>query len=201
LINEIEILRALEPKRVLNLKEVYETEDSIYLVTDIVHSLTLKKMLKAASSPFSTIKTKDYMHQLLKVLAELASKKIVHRNLKPSSILMEEKHNLRIINFGLATYVDAPKANIGLCGTPGYIAPETFNCHNENRIYDDKVDVFSAGCIFFEMLFGYPLFKGSKSSEISSLNKNFKYSDLIKLVIKQKSNPQPNSTKLGTGLI
>ncbi len=196
LINEIEILRALRIKRVLNLKEVYETEDSIYLVTDCVHNLTLKKMLKASSSPFSGSKARNIMQQILKVLVEMASKKIVHRNLKPSNILMEDQQNIRIINFGLATYVNAPKANIGICGTPGYIAPEIFNCHNETRIYDEKVDAFSAGCIFFEMLFGYPLFKGSKTS-----NKNFKYSDLIQLVMKQKSLLQPNSTKQGLDLL
>jgi len=185
---------------VLNLKEVYETEDSTYLVTDFVHDVTLKKMLKASSSPLSIAKTKTIMYQLLKVLAEMASKNITHRNLKPSSIMMENKQNIKIINFGLASFLNVPKANVGICGTPGYIAPEILNCHNENRLYNDKVDVFSAGCIFFEMLFGFPLFKGSKTSELSSSNKNFKYSELVQLVMKEQNSLQPNSTKLGTGL-
>jgi len=95
-----------------NLQEVHEKEGSVYLVTDFVHDLTLKKILKAASSPFSVAQTKTIMYQLLKVLARMALKKIVHRNLKPSSILMEDKHNIRIINFGLVTYVNAPKAKM-----------------------------------------------------------------------------------------
>ncbi len=184
--NEIEILRALRNNRVLNLQEVHETEDSVYLVTDCIHNLSLKKMLKATSSPFNVAKTKTIMSQLLKVLAHMASKKIVHRNLKPSSIVMEDKHNIRVINFGLATYVNGPKSNIGICGTPGYIAPEAF----ENQVCDDKADVFSGGCIFFEMLFGHPLFESSKPSGIFSLNKHFKYSDLVQLVMKEKKNPQ-----------
>jgi len=198
--NEIEILRALINESVLHLNEVYETEDSIYLVTDYVHNITLKKMLKSASSSFSATKTKNIMQQILKTLAQMKAKNITHRNLKPSSILMENKQKIRIINFGLATFVNAPKANIGICGAPGYIAPEILHSH-EHRVYDHKADVFSSGCIFFEMLFGYPLFKGSKASEISSSNKHFKYSDLVKLVVKEQSSPKPLSTKLGLGLL
>jgi len=199
--NEIEILRTLRTERVLHLNEVYETEDSIYLVTDFVHNMTLKKMLKAGSFPFSETKTRSIMQQILKVLASMASKNITHRNLKPSNILMETRQKIRIINFGLATYVNAPKANVGICGTPGYIAPEIFNCHPEARFYGDKADVFSAGCIFFEMLLGYPLFKGSKSSEISASNKHFKYSDLAQLITKEQNNMKLNLTKFGLDLL
>jgi len=195
--NEIEILRTLRTERVLHLNEVYETEDSIYLVTDFVHNMTLKKMLNAGSPPLPEAKTRSIMQQMLKVLASMASKNITHRNLKPSNILMETRQKIRIINFGLATYVHPPKTNGGICGTPGYIAPEVFNCHPEARFYGDKADVFSAGCIFFEMLLGYPLFKGSKTSEISASNKYFKYSDLVRLVVKEQNNPNPLSTKLG----
>jgi len=197
LMNEIEILRALKKKRVLNLREVHETEDSIYLVTDYVHDITLKKVLKTASSPFCMNKVRDIMYQLFKTLADMASLEITHRNLKPSNILMEGQNNIRLINFGLATYINGHKANVGICGTPGYIAPEILNSRHENRVYDDKVDVFSVGCIFFEMLLGYPLFKGSKASDISTLNKKFQYSDLIQLVMKEQKNRIPPSTKLG----
>ena len=71
--NEIEILRALRTQNILHLNEVYETEDSIYLVTDFVHSMTLKKMLKAAaSSPFSEAQTRSIIQQILQVLACMA---------------------------------------------------------------------------------------------------------------------------------
>ena len=201
--NEIEILRVLRKKKVLRLNEVHETEDSIYLITDCIHNnTTLKQILKAASAtPLSTFQTKTIMYQLLKILAHMASNNIAHRNLKPSSVLVEDDHNIRIINFGLATYINSPKANVGICGTPGYIAPEVLNCHHEDRVYDDKVDVFSAGCIFFEMLFGKPLFESSKTSEISTLNKNFNYSELVQFVMKEQSTHKPLSIKLGLDLL
>jgi len=50
------------------------------------------------------------------------------------------------------------------------------------------------------MLFGLPLFQGSNSSGISASNKNFKYSDLIQLVMKEQKHPKPRSTKLGMTL-
>ena len=187
LMNKIEILRALRTERVLHLNEVYETEDSIYLVTDFAKKKTLKQVLKATSpSPLDVPKTQTIMHQLLKILSHMASKNIAHRNLKPASILMEEKDHIRITNFCLSTFINSPKANVGICGTPGYIAPEILNCHHDDRVYDDKVDVFSAGCIFFEMIFGRSLFESSEHAEISTLNKNFRYSDLVTVVMKMK---------------
>ncbi len=194
--NEIEILRSLRHKNVLNLQEVHEAEDSIYLVTDSIHNLTLRKVLKTA--PLSVTETQTIMYQLLKVLAEMASRKIVHRNLKPSNILMEDKNNIRIINFGLATMRNSPKANARICGTPGYIAPEILTCHHQNIVYDDKVDVFSAGCIFFQMIFGYPLFEASETSEIFFFNKTFKFSDLIQLVMQEQKTSKSLTMTLGT---
>lgn len=59
---------------------------------------------------------------------------------------------IKLIDFGLATQINTD--TLGLCGTPGYIAPEVFLMDEHNRYhYDTKVDVFSAGAILYKMFY------------------------------------------------
>ena len=146
-------MRALNYHRILKLNEVYETEKSIYLVTDFIHDKTLELLFKKSSWQTSVPKpeTKNIMFSLLKTLAYMASKGVIHRNIKPASILMEDSTDIKIINFNLAIFVDSSNENFRTCGTPGYIAPEIFLAEKTTGKYNNKCDVFSAGCIFFQM--------------------------------------------------
>jgi len=149
-------MRTLNYRRIPKLIEVQETENSIYLITEFLHNNTLDKVLKKPQWQTCNLKpkTKNIMFSLLKTLAYMASQGIVHRNIKPANILIEDSTDIKIISFSLATFLDSPKVNFRTCGTPGYIAPEIFG-HDEQeesrKIYDTKCDVFSAGCILFQM--------------------------------------------------
>ena len=79
---------------------------------------------------------------------------------------------MKIADFGLATRLSHPDEKLTLCcGTPGYVAPEVFR----NKGYNCASDVFSAGVIFYNMLTGQPLFKGTNPNSILEKNKNYKY--------------------------
>ena len=152
--NKIEALRALQGQGVFDLLEVHETEQNICLVTELVHQETLHSILQdlEASKLFlSKSSIQKLMFNILHALFTLASHGIIHRNLKPSNILMEEKAKIKIINFGLVTCTSAPVKSFKICGTPGYTAPEVFNLTKNDITYNEKCDIFSAGCIFFEM--------------------------------------------------
>jgi len=90
---------------------------------------------------------------LLETLSDFASQGILHRNIKSRNIIIDSASNIKVTNFGLATFANAPKINFRNCGTPGFIAPEviSFDEGNPESLYDARCDVFSAGCIFFEM--------------------------------------------------
>ena len=73
---------------------------------------------------------------------------VFHRDIKPDNILFEEAMNissLKITDFSLAEFINPPKKFTIQCGTPGFMAPEILNGEH----YNEKVDIFSMGCILY----------------------------------------------------
>jgi serine/threonine protein kinase len=177
LLNEIDILKSLDHDNIIKLYEVHETENSIYLVMELIQGNSLQDILKRPSirKEYSSTQLKNMLCSILDALAYISSKGIMHRDLKPANILVEKGGKIKIVDFGLATYINLSDYIFNKCGTPGYIAPEVFKSNSEvSKIsYDDRCDVFSAGCIFYYMLFGHPLFDGCDASDTLQLNKKF----------------------------
>ena len=91
-----------------------------------------------------------FMNQLTDVLAYLSSKKVAHRDLKLDNIMVDENLNLKVADFGFATYRKIGALNT-YTGTKTYMAPEI----KEFKVYDGrKTDMFSAGVILFIMVQG-----------------------------------------------
>ena len=104
------------------------------------------------------------MRSLLTALAYLHSKRIVHRDLKPENLLLERggHWDVKIADFGLAAVLPTPDSKLDKqCGSPGYIAPEILR----GLGYDCKADVFSLGSIFYKILTGANLIRGSCTEE------------------------------------
>lgn len=95
------------------------------------------------------------MVRLQRGLKYVHSAGVVHRDLKPSNILVNENCDLKICDFGLARIQDPQMT--GYVSTRYYRAPEIMLTWQK---YDVEVDIWSAGCIFAEMLEGKPLFPG-----------------------------------------
>jgi len=152
MINEIEIMRVLDHDNIIKLYEVYETEKSIYLVLDLIQGKSLQDTLKKSTfkAEYSDVRVFNIIRSILDALAYLASKGLMHRDLKPDNILLERGDKVKIVDFGLATFINVNEYIFKKCGTPGYIAPEVFKYDQKDpaTAYDDRCDVFSAGCIF-----------------------------------------------------
>jgi len=177
MINEIDIMRVLDHDNIIKLYEVYETEKSIYLVLDLIQGKSLQDTVKKSTfkSEYSDIKVFNIIRSILDALAYLASKGLMHRDLKPDNILLERGDKVKIVDFGLATFINVNEYIFKKCGTPGYIAPEVFKYDQKDPAtsYDDRCDVFSAGCIFHYLLHGKAFFEGANGSEILKTNRKF----------------------------
>lgn len=89
----------------------------------------------------------------------------MHRDIKPENLILKnkkslDKNTLKIVDFGLAEFYLEKYYLFHKCGTPGYVAPEILNNEDrKNTKFDSKVDVFSAGIIFYILISGKSPFK------------------------------------------
>ncbi|CAG8089191.1 unnamed protein product [Penicillium salamii] len=150
---EIKLLRQLHHENIINLTDIFiSPSEDIYLVTELM-ATDLNTILKAkrVEDQFAQY----FMYQIMRGLKYLHSAGVVHRDLKPSNILVNENCDLKICDFGLARIQDLHMT--GYVSTRYYRAPEIMLTW---RKYNEKVDIWSAGCIFAELLTGEPLFPG-----------------------------------------
>ncbi len=148
----------------MKLIEVHESKNSIYLVLELLEGGELFSYI-SSKKKLSMGSIRNIMKGLLGALAYLAEKGIMHRDLKPENMILKEKDlensNLKLVDFGLASYCDIPNYLFKRCGTPGYVAPEIINSSSsDNRKFTPKVDVFSAGVIFYILFCSRSPFKG-----------------------------------------
>ncbi|MGE0320735.1 MAG: protein kinase [Polyangiaceae bacterium] len=99
--------------------------------------------------------------QLLSALAYLHSREIVHRDLKPSNVLVDRDHVVKLLDFGVLARLGT---DASVAGTPGYMAPEVIRGEKVTPM----VDVYSLGCLLFEVLAGAPVFEGSRATILSA---------------------------------
>ena len=110
------------------------------------------------------------MRNMIEALKYMHENDVVHRDLKPENLILASKDNdsdLRIADFGLASFIKDGEMLKLRCGSPGYVAPELL----DDIGYDKKADIFSAGVIFYVLLTGRPVFRGYNINEILLKNK------------------------------
>jgi serine/threonine protein kinase len=137
-----------------------------YLVTELLEGVTLRQRLSASSIP--EVKAVEYASQLAQGLAVAHDKRIVHRDLKPENVFITNDGHVKILDFGLAKLLPAPKSQPEsltvsgtLVGTPGYMSPEQVR----GDPADVRSDIFSLGVILYEMLSGRRPFSAETSVE------------------------------------
>ena len=179
LINEVEVMQKLKHEFVMNLQEVHESKNSIYLVLELLEGGELLNYI----SHQKNLTIRDchrIMFCILSALEYMNSKKIMHRDLKPDNMILKKKSSLhkctlKLVDFGLATVHDIDEYLYKRCGTPGFVAPEVINApNNQNIHYTPKCDVFSAGVIFYILLTERSPFDGKSFREILQKNKKCK---------------------------
>lgn len=98
-----------------------------------------------------------FFKQLCESLKYIHSQGIVHRDLKLDNILIDDRNNLKLIDFGFSICVDKDQKLKIFCGTPSFMAPEIVQKKDYNGF---ATDIWSLGVILFVMLSGGYPFKG-----------------------------------------
>lgn len=119
----------------------------------------------ANSGRFEEKYCRHYFKQMLMGLNYIHSQGFSHRDLKPENILLDDKYNVKIIDFGFACPLegrDGSGLNKSHVGTPGYMAPEILN---KKAYQADSVDLFALGVILFIMYAGHPPFSMATTND------------------------------------
>jgi len=170
-LREIQMLLMAKHPNIVNVKEIAIGSDinKVFIAMEFVEH-DLKSLMEEMEDPFLQSEIKTIMLQLLSAVALLHSYWIIHRDLKTSNILMNNKGQIKLADFGLARRFGSSMNRLTpLVVTLWYRAPELLL---GEKNYTKAIDMWSVGCIFAELVNKAPLFTGT--TEVEQINKIFK---------------------------
>ncbi|XP_048583173.1 serine/threonine-protein kinase Chk2 isoform X3 [Nematostella vectensis] len=157
--DEVNILKALNHPCIIEIADVFESPDMLYIVLELVEGGELFDRVVSVKR-FEESVAKLLFYQMVVAVEYLHSKGITHRDLKPENILLCSDKNetlLKITDFGVSKMVGEQSLMKTLCGTPSYLAPEVLRSAGLGG-YSKAVDCWSLGCMLYICLGGYAPF-------------------------------------------
>lgn len=156
---EIEVMRRLKHKNIVNFITVFEHPDYIAIVMECLEGHSLAQIIKSGKIFLDDSKILEIIKECLNGLSYLHSLKFIHRDIKPSNIMIkfneiDEISSIKLVDFGLIGNLNSEENKVLLedrCGTVGYLAPELIRKEEKEVNYDQKVDIYSLGIILFQM--------------------------------------------------
>ncbi|XP_048872278.1 cyclin-dependent kinase 17-like isoform X3 [Brienomyrus brachyistius] len=157
-IREVSLLKDLKHANIVTLHDIIHTDKCLTLVFEYLEK-DLKQYMDDCGSIMSVHNAKIFLFQLLRGLAYCHRRKVLHRDLKPQNLLINDKGELKLADFGLARAKSVPtKTYSNEVVTLWYRPPDVLLGSTE---YSTPIDMWGVGCIFYEMVTGRPLFPGS----------------------------------------
>jgi len=155
---EAELAMALEHPNVVPIHDAGEFDGQLYLVMRYVEGTDLRALLRAEGA-LESRRALTIVSQVAHALDAAHAKGLVHRDVKPSNVLLDTSEHVYLADFGLtrrSAEHGGQFADARSLGTPAYLAPEQI----EGGPVDGRADVYSLGCLLYECLTGAPPFVG-----------------------------------------
>ncbi|HUU41671.1 MAG TPA: serine/threonine-protein kinase [Desulfatiglandales bacterium] len=152
--------RLLHPN-ILSIHDAGMYRDFCYMTMEYIDGFTLKKycckdsllpISKGVEIIFTACKALDYAHK----------QGVIHRDIKPSNIMVDKSGQVKITDFGIAQIKSEQTASEGIVGSPSYMSPEQVR----EKPADHRSDIFSLGCVLYELLTGEKAFSGENDFSI-----------------------------------
>src|SRR6516165_7855831 len=172
---EAEVLASLNHPNIAGIYDVQEAQGTRFLILELVEGETLSDRI--ARGPIPVAEALGIAMQICEALEAAHEKGIIHRDLKPANVKLTPEGQVKVLDFGLAKAMESTSANPSLSnsptmatgsmtgmivGTAAYMSPE----QARGRTADQRSDIFSFGCVLYEMLTGRKAFHGEDISDI-----------------------------------
>ena len=162
---EISILKIVKHKYIVQLYEILETPQHIYIIMEYCEGKDLMDFI-LSKRHLSELESLKFFQQLINALFYLHSQNIAHRDVKIDNMLLDKNKDLKLVDFGLSTKYSDDILLDQPCGTVVYAAPEVLD---GNEYHGMLADVWSSGIVLYGMASGYLPFS-DKDDEINKKN-------------------------------
>lgn len=148
---EVALMSAIRHKHIIRLLEVFESNQHLYMVFEYASGGDLLQLVKRKRA-LTEKEAMPIFRQIVFAIAHCHCRSVLHRDIKLDNILIDEKGNIKLCDFGISRTVENHNDPImEQCGTPAYIAPEI--------LYEDgykgfKSDIWGLGVLLFAMVTG-----------------------------------------------
>ncbi len=166
--NELKLARKISHKNVCRMYHLEREKETPYISMEYVEGEDLKSFIRKKKK-LANEESISIAKQVCEGLAEAHELGVVHRDLKPQNIMIDDKGKAKIMDFGIARSVEAPGVTQTgvIIGTPDYISPE----QAEGEEADQRSDIYALGVILYEMVTGSVPFKGDTALSVALKHK------------------------------
>ena len=167
ILNEINILRAIDHPNIIKIFGFYSNKKEYSIVTEMCPMGQLFDEI-ATKGPFNEEYSAYILYQILSAVNYCHKQNIIHRDLKPENILIVDRNEkgyvtIKVCDFGTAKICEAGTLEKTKVGSPYFMAPEVFK-----KKYNEKCDIWSCGVIMYILLSQKPPFGGRNEEEIKN---------------------------------
>ncbi|XP_052636459.1 serine/threonine-protein kinase 32B isoform X4 [Harpia harpyja] len=171
---ELQIMQGLEHPFLVNLWYSFQDEEDMFMVVDLLLGGDLRYHLQQ-NVHFNEGTVKLYICELALSLDYLQRYHIIHRDIKPDNILLDEHGHVHITDFNIATIVKGSEKASSMAGTKPYMAPEVFQAFMDGGPgYSYPVDWWSLGITAYELLRGWRPYEIHSATPIDEILNMFK---------------------------